>query len=110
MSNLQPERAWQIYLARMKIEQAFHNLKGLLGLTCLMNQQPDNMEKMVAILLLVYAITLWIGENPRDRLHGEMLPQPDNDSHANDSPSVVPHKIGKKWRLYSGLLILLKQK
>lgn len=103
MSNLEPERAGQIYLSRMKIEQTFRDLKGLLGMTRLMNKRQENMEKMAAMLLLVYAIALLIGENLRDRLYGPPI-QP------QESVDVLPHRTGKKWRRYSGLFILLKQK
>ncbi|GAP07746.1 MAG TPA: transposase [Anaerolinea thermolimosa] len=103
MTNLEPERAWQMYLSRMKIEETFRDLKGLLGMTRLMNKRQENMEKMVAMLLLIYAIALLLGENLRDRLYGEIF-QP------QESVDVLPHKTGKKWRRYSGLFILLKQK
>ncbi|BAJ62893.1 putative transposase for insertion sequence element [Anaerolinea thermophila UNI-1] len=103
MTNLEPERAWQIYLSRMKIEQTFRDLKGLLGMTRLMNKRQENMEKMLALLLLVYAIALLVGENLRDRLYG--LP-----THPQERVDLVPHQIGKKWRRYSGLFILLNQK
>lgn len=103
MTNLEPERAWQMYLSRMKIEETFRDLKGLLGMNRLMNKRQENMEKMLALLLLVYAIALLIGEDLRDRLYGETF-QP------NKSVDVLPHKTGKKWRRYSGLFILLKQK
>lgn len=103
MSNLEPERAGQIYLARMKIEQTFRDLKGLLGLTRLMNKQQEKMEKMVAMLLLVYAIALLIGENLRDHLYGLPI-QP------QERVDVIPHKTSQKWRRYSGLFTLLKQK
>ncbi|MEM4203126.1 MAG: transposase [Candidatus Methanomethylicaceae archaeon] len=89
MSNLEPERAWQVYLSRMKIEQTFRDLKGRLGMTRLMNKRQENMEKMVAMLLLVYAIALLIGEGLRDRLYG-----PPNQPQAN--VDVVLHKTGKK--------------
>lgn len=103
MSNLEPERAWQVYLWRMKIEETFRDLKGLLGMTRLMNKRQENMEKMVAMLLLVYAIALLIGEGLRDRLYG-------SPNQLQENVDVVLHKTGKKWRRYSGLFILLKQK
>ena len=51
-----------IYLQRMKIEECFRDMKNLLGLEKLMNKRRDHMEKMVALLLIAYAIALWLGE------------------------------------------------
>ncbi|MEM2002768.1 MAG: hypothetical protein QXT77_09000 [Candidatus Methanomethylicaceae archaeon] len=103
MSNFEPERAWQMYLSRMKIEETFRDLKGLLGMTRLMNKWQENMEKMMALLLLVYVIALLVGENLPDRLYG-LSP------HPQERVDLVPHKMGQKWCRYSGLFIFLKQK
>jgi|Deesub1362A_J573_1020465.scaffolds.fasta_scaffold15241_2 hypothetical protein len=54
----------------MKIEESFRDLKGLLGMERLMNKTQENMEKMIALLLIVYAIALLVGENLRDYLSG----------------------------------------
>ena len=51
-----------------------------------MNKEKENMEKVVALVLLAYAIALLIGEELRDRVYQ-----------------------GRKRRLYSGLFIFLKQ-
>lgn len=91
MSNLEPERAGQIYLSPMKIEETFCDLKGLPGMTRLMNKRQENMEKMPAMLRLVYAIARLLGENLRDRRYGESFPQESGDA--------LPPKMGKKWRL-----------
>jgi hypothetical protein len=68
MSNLEPEEALRIYLQRMKIAEAFRDLKGLLGLGRQMNKSREYMEKVVALLLLVYTIGLLVGERLRDFL------------------------------------------
>jgi len=86
ISNLEPEEALEIYKARMKIEESFRDLKSLLGLSKIMNKSRERMEKMVAMVLLAYAIAFLIGEEIRDRIYQ-----------------------GKKWKLYSGLFIVLKQ-
>jgi len=85
ITNLEPEEALQIYQARMKIE-SFRDLKSLLRLDKIMNKEKENMEKVVALVLLAYAIALLVGEELRDRVYQ-----------------------GRKWRLYSGLFIFLKQ-
>jgi len=87
ISNLPPEEALEIYAKRMKIDESFRDLKSLLNLEKIMNKKQINMEKMIALVLLAYTIGLLLGEGFRDRMYE-----------------------GKKWRRYSGLFILLKQK
>jgi hypothetical protein len=100
MTNLDPERGLQIYRARMKIDECFRDLKSLLGLHKIMNKSQHNMEKMVALLLIAYAIGLLVGESLRDEMYGG--PQ-------LASGSSQP-RTSKRWKLYSGLFILIKQK
>jgi hypothetical protein len=69
ISNLEPEAALDIYKARMKIEESFKDLKSLLSLEKVMNKKRDNMEKMVAMVLLAYSIGLLVGEEIRDRVY-----------------------------------------
>ena len=110
MTNLEAKRGLQIYFKRMKIEETYRDLKSLLGLTKLMNKQQVYMEKMVALLLLVFTIGLLVGEELRDLLYGE----PIIEGEAVDDKDLVPGspslKKGKKWKRYSGLFVLLKQK
>jgi len=63
-------------------------MKNLLNLDKIMNKKQVNMEKMVALLALAYTIGFLIGEQIRDWEYGG----------------------SKKWKLYSGLFILLKRK
>jgi ABC-type enterochelin transport system permease subunit len=42
-------------------------------MTKLMNKQQTYMEKMLALLLLVFAIGLLVGERLRDHLYGERI-------------------------------------
>lgn len=86
-TNLEPELALEVYRQRMKVEESFRDLKGLLGLGRLMNKKREQMEKMVALLLLAYSAGLLVGEKLREELYR-----------------------GKKGALYSGLFILLKHK
>ena len=44
----------------MKIEESFRDLKSLLGLSKIMNKSRERMEKMVAMVLLAYAIAFWL--------------------------------------------------
>jgi hypothetical protein len=89
MTDLQAEQGLEMYRQRMKIDESFRDMKSLLGLERLMNKRRDHMQKMVALLLIAYAIGLWLGETLRDTLFPK------------DSP---------KKKLFSGLFVLLKLK
>lgn len=107
MSDLAPQSALQIYFARMKIEQTFRDLKSLLHLDQLMNQQQEQMEKIVALVLLAFTIGYLVGEELRDHLYG-----PPPDLNAAPSAAAVracpPPPTHPKRACFSGLFILLK--
>jgi transposase len=86
-SNLEPEKALEIYRSRMKMEPSFWDLKGLLGLEKGMSKKLENLEKWIAFMLLAYAVGLRIGETIRDEVYR-----------------------GKKHQAYSGLFILLQRR
>jgi hypothetical protein len=110
MTNLEAEQGKRIYFARMKIEETFRDLKSLLGMTKLMNKQQKIMEKMVALLLLTFTIGLLVGEGLRDHLYGERIGEQEQIPEKERIPGAPHKKKGKKWKRYSGLFILLKQK
>jgi hypothetical protein len=87
ISNLPPDESLAIYSCRMKIDESFRDLKSQLNLDKIMNKKQENMEKMIALVLLAYSIGFLLGEGIRDRMYE-----------------------GKKWHRYSGLFILLKQR
>jgi hypothetical protein len=89
MTNLDAEEGLVIYLRRMKIEQAFRNLKSLLNFEKLMNKRRILMEKMVAMLLIAFSIDLILGETLRDQLFPEGT---------------------RKQKIYSGSFVFLKLK
>ena len=99
MTNLEPEQGWKIYQKRMKIEQSFRDLKSLLCLDKVMNKSQAKMEQMVAMVLLTYTIGLLVGESIRDHLYG-----------GQGNPGQKARRHGKRWALYSGLFVLVKQK
>lgn len=109
MTSLEPQQGLQVYLQRMKIDQSFRDLKSLLGLCKVMNKRQHNMEQMVALLLLAYAIGILVGEAIRDHVYGQVVSQPQAAGVKQSAQQPVMKK-GKKWKLYSGLFILLKQK
>lgn len=105
MSNLAPERALEIYLGRMKIEEAFRDLKSLLGLDRLMNKTQHNMEQLAALTMIAYAVGLLVGEALRDELYEPPPPGP-----TDPAQPATPTPAQRKWQRYSGLFILLRQK
>lgn len=110
MTNLEAKEGLRIYFARMKIEETYRDLKSLLGLTKLMNKRQVYMEKMVALLLLVFTIGLLVGEELRDLLFGQPIAEDEPVVDKERVPGSPSLKKGKKWKRYSGLFVLLKQK
>jgi hypothetical protein len=89
MTNLPAEQGLDIYLQRMKIEEAFNDLKSLLGLEKMMHKKRELMGKMVAWVLIAYAVVLVLGETLRSHLFPQAHP---------------------KRRLFSGSFVLLRLK
>lgn len=111
MTNLEPHHALQIYLMRMKIEESFRDLKSLLHLDQVMNKRQVHMEKMVALMLLAFSLGLWVGEALRDEVYGPApQPSPKRASAQQSHRRPSAPRVGQKWKLYSGLFVLLKQK
>jgi len=88
-TNLSAEQRLRIYLQRMKIEAAFRDLENLLGLETMMDKKRTWMEKMLAWVLMAYAIALILGEILR-------------------APLVPEHSC--KSALFSGPFVFLKLK
>lgn len=108
ITNLDPRQALSLYQERMKIEESFRDLKSLLCLDKLMNKNQVYMERMVALVLIAYSIGLLVGEAIRDQLYPQEPRPPKRRRRGRASP---PHGHSMtKWKLYSGLFILLKQK
>jgi hypothetical protein len=110
MSNLAPERALAIYAARMKIEEAFRDLKNLLNLDKLMNKSQRQMEQMAALVMLAFTIGLLVGETLRDTLYGAPESAQANSDMPGSATETTQSKARRKWLLYSGLFIVLKRK
>jgi hypothetical protein len=89
MTNLPAEQGLAIYLQRMKIEEAFRDLKSLLGLEKMMHKKRGLMEKMVAWMLIAYAVSSIIGETLRNY--------------------IFP-KTSRKHKMFSGPFVFLKLK
>lgn len=110
ITNLEAQQGLHIYLGRMKIEESFRDLKDLLGMTKLMHQKQEYMEKMIALLLLIFSIGLLLGEGLRDFLYGEPISEGEEVAEKDQVPNAPELKKSKKWKRYSGLFILLRQK
>lgn len=108
MTNLDPGEGLTIYQERMKIEQAFKDLKSLLCIDKLMNKQQIYMEKMIAMVLIAYCIGLLVGEKVRDLLYGRQGDVPKGTRRKRKKqPTAIR---SRKWKQYSGLFVLLKHK
>lgn len=89
MTNLPADQGLAFYLQRMKIDEAFRDLKSLLGMDKLMCQKRQRMEQMVSLALIAYAVGLILGDTLRSHVFPETSP---------------------KRKLFSGLFVLLKLK
>lgn len=110
MTDLKPESGLEIYSQRMKIDESFRDLKNLLRVDKVMNKKPEQMEKMIALVMLAYGIGVLAGEGVRDSVFGEPIKSRTKVSTTERVPDHPELRQGKKWKLYSGLFILLKQK
>lgn len=110
MTDLEPELGKQIYFKRMKIEESFRDLKSILGMTKTMNKKQVYMEKMLALLFIVYSISFLLGEALRDFLYSKPISEENQFPESDLIPGSTHHKKGKKWSKYSGLFVLLKRK
>jgi hypothetical protein len=108
MTSLEPEQGLQIYQARMKIDESFRDCKDLLHLPKVMNKRQDNLEKMIALALIAFVVGYLFGEAVRDVCYGKLQPEQVGDHLLNEDLDQV--SANRKWQLYSGLFILLKQK
>ena len=110
MTNLPAEQGLKVYAKRMKIEESFRDLKSLLGMGRLMNKRQEYMEKMLAFLLIVFAVGLLLGECLRDEVYGEPISEGEEVEEEERIPDKPWLRKGKKWKRYSGLFVLLRQK
>jgi hypothetical protein len=104
MTNLEPEMGLKLYYQRMKIEICFRDLKSLLHIDKVMNKSQDYLDKMLAMVMLAYAICLVVGEAIRDVQYAQVSPDELN-------LLTIP-QVGKRssWHLFSGPFLLLKQR
>jgi transposase len=104
ISNLEPEAGLALYDQRMKIEICFRDLKSLLYIDKVMNKSQVYLNKMLAMVMLAYAITLLVGEAIRDVQYAQLIP------HQLNLLAVPSVDKRSRWFLYSGPFLLLKQR
>ena len=104
MTNMEPETGLALYEKRMKIEICFRDLKSLLHIDKVMNKSQVYLNKMLAMVMLAYAISVVVGEAIRDVQYAYVSP---DDLNLLTVPEV---KIRSRWFLFSGPFLLLKQR
>jgi hypothetical protein len=104
MTTLEPEEALRLYFKRMKIEISFRDLKSLLQMDKIMNKSQVYLEKMLALLMIAYAIFLLLGEAIRDVQYAQVNPD------QIDLLAIPPTEKRSKWHSFSGPFLLLKRR
>lgn len=110
MTDLKAEVGLDIYFQRMKIDECFRDLKHLLHLDTVMNKKSEQMEKMIALVMLAFSIGVLTGEGVRDAVYGEPIHGQAKRILTERVPDQPHLRQKKQWKLYSGLFIILKQK
>jgi hypothetical protein len=104
MTNMEPEAGLALYKQRMKIEICFRDLKSLLNIDKVMNKSQQYLDKMLAMVMLAYAICLLVGEAIRDVQYAHI------DPFEVDLLTVPVCEKTSRWHLFSGPFLLLKQR
>ena len=104
ITNMEPEAGLALYFQRMKIEICFRDLKSLLHIHKVMNKSQVYLNKMLAMVMLAYAISLIVGEAIRDVQYAQVIP------HELNLLAVPSVDKCSRWFLYSGPFLLLKQR
>jgi hypothetical protein len=104
MTNMDPEAGLALYDQRMKIEICFRDLKSLLHINKAMNKSQRYLNKMLAMVMLAYAISVVVGEAIRDVQYAHVAP---DDLNLLTVPAV---ERSSGWFLFSGPFLLLKKR
>ena len=104
MTNMPPYTGLALYNQRMKIEICFRDLKSLLHIDKVMHKSQVYLNKMLAMVMLAYAVSVVIGEAIRDVQYAQVSP---------DDLNLLSIPVGdqrSRWHLFSGPFLLLKQR
>jgi hypothetical protein len=104
MTNMDPEAGLALYEQRMKIEICFRDLKSLLHIDKVMNKSQLYLNKILAMVMLAYAISLLVGEAIRDVQYAQVSP---DQLNLLTVPEVDKRS---RWFLFSGPFLLLKHR
>jgi hypothetical protein len=104
ITNMEPEAGLALYDQRMKIEICFRDLKSLLHIDKVMNKSHALLDKMLAMVLVAYALSILLGESIRDVQYARVDPE---DLNILAVPEV---EKTSRWYLFSGPFLLLKQR
>lgn len=104
MTNMDPEAGLALYDQRMKIEICFRDLKSLLHIDKVMNKSQLYLDKMLAMVMLAYAVSVVVGEAIRDVQYAHVDP---DELNLLTVPAV---EKSSRWYLFSGPFLLLKQR
>lgn len=104
MTNLEPEEGLALYYQRMKIEICFRDLKSLLHVDKVMFKSQIYLNKMLAMVMLAYAISVVVGEAIRDVQYAQVSPD------QLDLLAVPEVDKRSRWFLFSGPFLLLKNR
>jgi hypothetical protein len=104
ITNMEPEAGLALYDQRMKIEICFRDLKSLLHIDKVMNKSQRYLDKVLAMVMLVYAVCLMVGEAIRDVQYAQVEP---DDLNLLTVPAV---EKSSRWYLFSGPFLVLKQR
>ncbi len=104
ITNLEPEEGLALYQKRMKIEICFRDLKSLLQIDKVMNKSQVYLNKILALVMLAYAVSLVIGEGIRDVQYAQVEP-------SEIDLLVIPEcERNSHWHLFSGPFLLIKKR
>jgi hypothetical protein len=104
MTNMEPQAALALYDQRMKIEICFRDLKSLLHIDKVMNKSQVYLDKMLAMVMLAYAVSVVVGEAIRDVQYAQADP---DELNLLTVPTV---EKSSRWYLFSGPFLLLKRR
>jgi hypothetical protein len=104
ITNMEPEEALALYEKRMKIEICFRDLKSLLHIDKVMNKSQVYLNKMLAMVMLAYAVCVLVGEAIRDVQYAQVSPDD------LDLLKIPEMDKSSRWHLFSGPFLLIQQR
>ena len=104
ITNLEPQEALRLYRERMKIETSFRDMKSIFTLDKIMNKSLLYLKRMIALLLIAYAISVLVGEAIRDVRFAGVSPD------EVDLLSIPKTIADTRWHSFSGVFLLLRRR